>query len=92
MILLATNLWPGLAAALLLGLCIGALVGLPRGRFGLITAALPVAALAALVTLSVLALVPGEAGLKVETGALMLGAYLGGCTLGGIGRALAGRG
>lgn len=92
MMLLASGLWPGLAAALLLGTCVGALTGLPRERFGLAGAALSSGLLAGLAGLALLDTVPGQAGLWVETAALMLGAYLAGCLAGGVGQWVAGRG
>lgn len=91
MTILVSALWPGLAGALLLGACIGAILGLPRERFALIAAAIPFAMLAVLAGLGILQTVPGQAGLWVETAALMLGAYLAGCLAGGVGR-LAARG
>ncbi|SFL13994.1 hypothetical protein [Methylorubrum salsuginis] len=84
-------LWPGLAAALALGLTIGALTGFPRSRATWIAAALPLMALAALVGLTAAGTVPGRAGLGVEIAALVLGCYLAGCGFGALGRVLSGR-
>ncbi|MBB2960763.1 hypothetical protein [Methylobacterium sp. R2-1] len=91
MILLVSSLWPALAAALVLGLVVGALTGLPRGGFALAAAGLLLVGLAILAGLSTLRTVPGESGLWIETGALVLGAYLAGCAVGGLGRAVSGR-
>ncbi|GEP09367.1 hypothetical protein [Methylobacterium gnaphalii] len=88
MTLLVSALWPGLAGALLLGACIGALTGLPRERASLIAAASLVVALAVLGGLTVSQTVPGQAGLWVETATLMLAAYLVGCLAGGAGHRL----
>ncbi|MCE4224645.1 hypothetical protein HCU64_12850 [Methylobacterium sp. C25] len=88
MTLLASTLWPGLAGALLLGICIGALMGLPRGRASLISAASLVALLAILGGLAVSQTVPGQAGLWVDTALLMLATYLAGCLAGGAGHRL----
>ena len=91
MSLLLAAVWPWLAAGLALGLAVGALAGLPRGRTALGLAAVPLAGLLALAALALLQAAPGRAGLWVETGALLLAAYLAGCGLGGLGRRLAGR-
>lgn len=85
---LVSSLWPELAAALALGLAVGALTGLPRGGFALVAAGLLLAGLAVLATLRT---VPGAAGLWLEAGTLVLGAYLAGCALGGLGRSVSGR-
>ncbi len=92
MTILVSALWPGLAGALLLGLCIGAIMGLPRDRFGLLAAAIPFALLAILAGLALLEVVPEQAGLWIETGTLMLAAYLAGCLAGGGGRLAVKRG
>ncbi|GJE55405.1 hypothetical protein [Methylobacterium thuringiense] len=92
MTLLVSTLWPGLAGALLLGACIGAVMGLPRDRFALAAAAIPFALLAILSALALLQTVPGQPGLWVETATLMLAAYLAGCLAGGAGRLAAKRG
>lgn len=89
MTILVFTLWPGLAGALLLGVCIGAIIGLPRDRFGLLAAAIPFALLAILAGLTILQTVPGQAGLWVETASLMLATYLAGCLAGGTGRLVA---
>ena len=86
MMLLVHGLWPGLAAAALLGLCVGGITGLPRGRLGLAIVALLGGTLAILAVLAWLGTVPGETGLWIESAALMLAAYLTGCLAGGIGR------
>lgn len=90
MTLLVSSLWPALAAALVLGLVVGALTGLPRRGLAL-AAGLLLAGFAVLTGLAALRTAPGEPGLWVETAALVLGAYLAGCALGGLGRALSGR-
>lgn len=86
MIPLATSLWPELAAALALGLAVGALTGLPRSRAARLGAGLLFLGLAALTGLAAMGTVPGRGGLWLESGALILGAYLAGCALGGFGR------
>ncbi len=91
MTLLVASLWPQLAAALALGLAVGALTGLPRSRPALAAAGLPCACLAGLSALALLRTAPGAAGLWIETAALLLGAYLAGCGLGGFGRNVVGR-
>lgn len=88
---LAFSLWPELAAALALGLVVGALTGLPRERFALASAAILLVGLTVLAGLAVLRTVAGGTGLWIETAALLLGAYLAGCVLGGLGRAASGR-
>ncbi|WP_236960902.1 hypothetical protein [Methylobacterium durans] len=80
-ILLVSGVWPGLAGALGLGLGCGFVGGWPRGLatgLGLLSAAslLGAAALAGLV--------PGVGGFWVESAALMLWTYLGGCVLGAL--------
>ncbi|WP_244612396.1 hypothetical protein [Methylobacterium haplocladii] len=90
--ILVSGLWPGLAGALLLGACIGAIMGLPRERFGFISAGISFAMLAILAGIALLQTVPGLAGLWVETASLMLGAYLLGCLVGGAGQMVAKRG
>lgn len=91
MIGLVSSLWPALAAALLLGLAVGTLTGLPRSSFTLTAAGLLLVGLAILAALAALRTVPGAPGLWIETGALLLGAYLVGCALGGLGRSVSGR-
>lgn len=86
MIPLATSLWPELTASLALGLAIGALTGLPRSRAARLGAGLLFLGLAALAGLASTGTVPGRGGLWLESGALILGAYLAGCVLGGLGR------
>ncbi|WP_336485582.1 hypothetical protein [Methylobacterium nigriterrae] len=88
MTLLLSGLWPGLAGALLLGLAVGRLTGMPRAvalGLGLGTAA------ACLAGVAVAGLVPGRAGLWVDSAALMLGVYLGGCLCGATARRLGAR-
>lgn len=91
MILVVLSLWPALAAALGLGLVIGALTGLPRGGLAMAAAGLLVTGLAILAGLAALQTMPGAPGLWIESGALLLGAYLAGCVLGGFGRSVSGR-
>lgn len=91
MTLLAIGLWPGLAAALVLGLCAGGLTGLPRDRAGLLALGLLGGLLALLAGLATLETVPGQTGLWIETAAIMLAVYLAGCFLGGLGRLFAQR-
>lgn len=86
MIPLVHALWPEAAAALVLGLAVGALTGLPQGRVARLGAGLLFLGLVALAGLAVTEAVPGNRGLWVEIGALLLGAYLAGCGLGGLGR------
>ena len=88
---LAASLWPELAAALALGLVVGALTGLPRERLALATSATLLVGLAVLAGLALLRTVSGGTGLWIETAALVLGAYLAGCVLGGLGRSASGR-
>ncbi|UGB24422.1 hypothetical protein LPC10_15840 [Methylorubrum sp. B1-46] len=91
MILVFLSLWPALAAALGLGLVIGALTGLPRGGLAMAAAGLLLTGLAILTGLAALRTMPGAPGLWIESGALLLGAYLAGCVLGGFGRSVSGR-
>lgn len=86
MIDLASSLWPELAAGLALGLAVGALTGLPRGGLALAGAAFLLVGLVVLIGVAALRTLPGPAGLWVETGVLVLGGYLAGCALGGLGR------
>ncbi|WP_375466097.1 hypothetical protein [uncultured Methylobacterium sp.] len=84
MILLLSGLWPGLLAALALGLGLGRVVAAPRGvAIGLGLAAPALAALAAS------GVVPGAPGFWLESAALMLAPYVVGCGLGALGRARA---
>lgn len=92
MMSLVSNLWPGLAGALVLGLAAGGLTGFPRGRGPVAAAAVVGAATLALAALALLQRVPGRAGLWVETAALMLAAYLGGCFIGALARRARGSG
>ena len=80
MVALLAGLWPGLAGALVLGLGLGALCGWPHPA---VPPALGLAVLA-LAALALSGVVPGRAGLFVESGALMLAAYLVGCGLGSL--------
>lgn len=89
MTLLVSGLWPGLAAALLLGLCVGALTGLPRERLSYASAAILAGVLGVLGVLIMRESIPGEAGLWVESAAVMLSVYLAGCVIGGLGRRIA---
>ena len=88
MIALATALWPGLAAASLLGLLVGLVTGLPRALPSVAAAASLIAALAVLAGLAALGQVAGEAGLRIETAGLMLATYLTGCLLGALAEAI----
>lgn len=88
---LVVALWPGLAAALALGLAIGALTGFPRMRATIVASALALVALALLGALAASGTVPGRAGLWVEIAATVLACYLAGCALGALGRRLSGR-
>lgn len=81
---LARQVWPALAIALVLGLAFGwwsraARTALWPGRLAL---GLLVVALAALGLLAALDLVPGRAGLWLDSALLHLAAYLVGCVLG----------
>ena len=80
MVALLAGLWPGLAGALVLGLGIGGVCGWPHR---LVPPALGLVLLV-LAGLALARAVPGEGGLYVESGALMLAAYLVGCTLGSL--------
>lgn len=91
MTVLVSSLWPELAAALALGLAIGAVTGLPRGRIAMMAAGLLLLGLAALTGLAIWQVLPGAAGFRIEAGALVLGAYLAGCGVGGLGRLAARR-
>ena len=88
MSLLLATLWPGLAGGLLLGMAVGALAGLPSTRWQWRTAGALALTVAALSTLAMTGRVTGRGGLWVESGALILAAYLAGCVAGGIGRRL----
>ena len=80
MILLLSGLWPGLLAAIMLGLACGRFAG-PPGR----VVPLSLAALfLALAGTALSGLVTGVAGLWVESAALLFGVYLAGCGLGGL--------
>ncbi|WP_430910881.1 hypothetical protein [Methylobacterium sp. sgz302541] len=81
MILLLTFLWPGLAGAVALGLGAGRLSGLPRGA---VAPAILTVAVAVLWGAALSGVVPGRAGLWVESAALMLPAYLAGCLAGAL--------
>lgn len=85
---LLLSLWPGLAAALVLGLAIGALTGVPRARPTLVAATLSLLALGALTGLAMTGTVAGRAGLWIEIAALFLAVYLVGCGTGAVGRTL----
>jgi hypothetical protein len=89
--LVLSSLWPALAAALVLGLVVGALTGLPRGGLALAAAGFLLTGLAILSGLAATRTVPGAPGLWIEAGALLLGAYLAGCALAGLGRSVSGR-
>ena len=86
MSLLLATLWPGLVGGFLLGIAVGALSGLPRTRLQRSTSTGLGLAAAALAILAMTGRVPGWAGFGVESGALILPAYLAGCLGGGIGR------
>ena len=84
MIDLARGVWPALAIALLIGVPCGWLsraeAGVAwRGRLAIAVLAL---ALAALILSATLDLVPGRAGLWLDSALLHLAAYLVGCGLG----------
>ncbi|ACL56473.1 hypothetical protein [Methylobacterium nodulans] len=82
MSVLLAALWPACLAALALGIATGWLMHRPSGRAARL-AALAVLALAAVVAAVAAAeLVPGRAGLWVETAALLLIPYVAGCLLG----------
>jgi hypothetical protein len=79
--LLAILLWPALAASLLLGAGVGWLTGLPRNGPARSGALLLAFATCVAGGLAISGLVPGRAGLWVEGGALILGAYLVGAVI-----------
>jgi hypothetical protein len=81
---LATLLWPALAASLLLGAGIGWITGLPQTRAAIWSALTLVLVTGIAAGLAVSGLVPGRAGLWVEGGASVLGAYLIGAALAGL--------
>lgn len=83
MILLLSFLWPGLSGTFALGLGAGWLSGLPRGALAPAVLSL---AIAALWGAALSGIVPGRAGLWVESAALMLPAYVAGCLAAAFGR------
>ncbi len=86
MLLLASVAWPGLLAALLIGLGTGFWAGPPAGRLPRLAALLVVLLALACLATALAGLVPGREGFRVETAAAMLAAYLAGCGLGGLSR------
>ena len=80
MTLVLAHLWPGLAAAAVLGAILGALARWPGPRPFRWTVAGYFALLLGLAVAAALA--PGRAGLWLEAAALMLAAYLAGATAG----------
>ena len=84
--MLLAALWPGPAAALALGLAVGAVAGPPRDRAGGAIAAGLVAVLAVLTGLTVFGREPGDVALRIESAAVLLALYLVGCSVGGLGR------
>ncbi|WP_348644195.1 hypothetical protein [Methylobacterium sp. WL120] len=81
--LLLAGLWPGSLAALLLGLAVGGLAGVPARPA--IPAALGIATLA-LAGLAIAGIVPGVPGFWLESAVAMLVSYLAGCALGALAR------
>lgn len=81
MTLLATMLWPALAASLLLGAGIGWLAGLPRtgpASWGALTLVLGAGLCGGLAATGI---IPGRAAAWIECAALLLAAYLVGAVL-----------
>jgi hypothetical protein len=91
---LVIRLWPGLAAAMLLGLIVCA-TGRPIRPIGAarrLAAAIAITLLVAGAVLSVLQVLPGAVGLWLDSAVLHAAAYLAGCCLGAlIGRARRGQ-
>lgn len=81
MTLLATLLWPLVAASALLGAAVGGLTGLPRTPTARWTAVLLVLIAGLAGGLAVGELLPGRAGFWLEGGGLGLGSYLIGAIL-----------
>ena len=84
--MLLAALWPGAAAALALGLVVGAVAGLPRDRADAAVALGLVAVFLGLSGLAVLGRGAGDVALRMESAAVLLALYLAGCAIGGFGR------
>lgn len=86
MALLTTALWPALLAGLVLGALVGAVAGLPSSRGTRAIALVLAAAALGLGGLAFAGTVAGRPGFWIEASALVLGSYLAGCLIGGLGR------
>ncbi|MEH3145945.1 MAG: hypothetical protein PGN34_11495 [Methylobacterium frigidaeris] len=83
MTILLAALWPALLTALLIGGATGFWAGLPAGGLSRV-AAVTVAGLALVAAgLALSGIVPGRAGLWIESAGILLPAYLAGCLIGG---------
>jgi hypothetical protein len=83
--------WPGLVIAFTLGFAVGIATcsPTPPSRSGWVFASVVLGCFVVGAVLAVLELVPGRAGLWLETAVLLLAAYGPGCAFGGLlGRAL----
>lgn len=83
--------WPSLVIAFTLGFAVGVATCSPAApsRAGWIGAALALGCVAVGAALAVLEVVPGRAGLWLETALLLLAAYVPGCAFGALlGRAM----
>ncbi|MFE1597891.1 hypothetical protein [Methylobacterium sp. ID0610] len=84
MLILAAALWPACLVALLLGAATGWLMRWPDGRVARLAALAVVLLSATAAGIAALEIVPGRAGLWVETAALLLVPYAAGCGLGAV--------
>ncbi|GEC15136.1 hypothetical protein [Nitrobacter winogradskyi] len=83
MVYLAGFHWVWLVISLLLGLAMGWIAVVHRGRgVSSLTARWLAAMLLALIVLAVMHVVPGRFGYWLDLGLVMLGVYLGGCAVG----------
>ena len=81
---LALHLWPALAAAFVAGLAAGAFgtAARPMSRSGRARVAVTAVAFAAAIAAAWRQALPGEAGLWLDGGVLMVAAYVAGCAVG----------
>lgn len=83
MVYLAGFHWVWLVLSLLLGLAMGWIAVVHRGRgVSRLTARWLAATILALIVLAVMHVVPGRFGYWLDLGLVMLGVYLGGCAVG----------
>lgn len=86
MLALLQVVWPGLVIGFTLGFAIGLATcsPAPPSRAGWIAAVMALLGIAVAAALAMLEVVPGRAGLWLETGLLLVAAYVAGCGLGGL--------